>query len=40
MSELYTLAQMRELLRIAKQLGFADEIEHWENEIARAEELE
>lgn len=33
----YTLVQMRELLRMAKQLGFADDVRHWESEIATFE---
>lgn len=33
----YNLAQMRELLRLATQLGFADDVQHWEREIAAAE---
>lgn len=32
-----TIAQMRELLRFAQQLGFDDDIQHWKQEIAAAE---
>lgn len=33
-----TLPQMRELLRLAQQLGFDDDIQHWKQQIAAAEE--
>ncbi len=32
-----TIAQMRELLRMAEALGFTDDVAHWRFEIARAE---
>lgn len=32
-----TIAQMRELLRLAKILGFTDDVEHWTQQIAEAE---
>lgn len=31
------IAQLRELLSLARQLGFQDDVEHWEAEIAAAE---
>ena len=31
------LAQLREALRLATILGFEDDVEHWKNEIAKAE---
>lgn len=29
----YTLPQLRKLLHLAKELGFADDVAHWEREI-------
>lgn len=33
----YTKAQLQELLRMAKQLGFQDDIDHWTAELKKLE---
>lgn len=32
-----SIAQMKEALRLARQLGFWDDVVHWETEIRKAE---
>jgi len=32
-SSLYSISQLRELLNMARQLGFQDDVEHWESEL-------
>ena len=34
----YTIAQLNELIRLAKKLGFGDDVAHWEAEKRRLEE--
>lgn len=34
----YTIAQVKQLLSMAKQLGFQDDIEHWTAELKKLEE--
>lgn len=34
----YTLPELRRLLALAKQLGFQDDIDHWEDEIKKLED--
>lgn len=38
MSIRYTLPELRRLLALAKQLGFQDDVEHWQAEIKKLEE--
>ena len=36
----WSLAQMREMLALAEQLRFYDDVEHWKQRIAQAESEE
>ncbi len=34
----YTIAQLDEMIRLARQLGFSDDVAHWEAEKAKLKE--
>lgn len=34
----YSAAQLRELLRLARELGFQDDVAHWTSELNKLEE--